>query len=196
MRGRLALHHLGAGSVRAGEQDDPREAFLGSRDPHRDRRSDRMADDRKPVGIDSRTTAQGTEGCEGIACLVLEAGREVVALRLSDAALVEPERRQAAFRQSRGEHVRDVQRLPGHVRVAIERPGAVEDQRRRRRSAARLGRGEGPAQPGAIGGRERERLVCGHVRGQLRHFSVQPTGGVSAMGGASPARAASIASRR
>jgi hypothetical protein len=119
-----------------------------------------VPDDDDSLGIDTGMSAHCLEAGARVARLLLEAHREVVALRLPHSALVEPERGNTVVGERGRERIRDVQLLPRLVRVAIEGPGAVEQHGRRRR-ASRGRERQRAAQPGTVRGYELERLVRG-----------------------------------
>ena len=122
IRSRLDSHHFGSRSGRGGEQHDTGEPLVSRREPNRDRRADRVADDRDSLRVDSLHAAK-REQCRGrVVGLPVEARREVLTLRLTNATLVESERGDATLGEAVGKRGGNVERLAGHVRVAVERP--------------------------------------------------------------------------
>ena len=71
--------------------------------------------------VDADGVPQRGQRRGGIVGLLLEAGREVIAGRPADTALIEAKRSDTTGDERRGESVGDVQDLSRHVRVAVER---------------------------------------------------------------------------
>ncbi len=117
-----------------------------------------MPDDRHAGGLDSHLPTEAEQGRLGVIGLAVEARRQEVTARLPDSSLVEAQRRNAPLCKCRCERGRNVQRLPGHVGVAIERPRPVEQQRRGSGTVHRRPH-QRPDEVDAVVGREHDPLL-------------------------------------
>ncbi len=157
---RLDSHHLGARHASRGQQDHTGDPLVPRREPDRDRRADRVSDNAHSRRIDPERIANDEKRGRRVLGLPVEARREVVAVRLADASLVESERRHASRGEAVGEGRGDVEPLTAHVRVSVERTGPVE-QERSCRVVAGVRERHRPHQAHSVVGRQLERAARG-----------------------------------
>ena len=108
---------------------------------------------------------QRLQGAAGIGGLVGQARGQVLTARQADATLVVAQRGDAAGGQTRGQRLGDVEALPRHVRVTVERAAPTQQQRSRVRPGI-VRNGQGPVEadvtrPHLDGLLEHGRLLAG-----------------------------------